>query len=84
MEDVKGQTQPSEAKKRHERVDLSSKVSWKFLNNLKNPLAGPIWFELQPQKKKDMYIPATSIKQKPQSVCKKARKAGFLALIDSN
>ena len=41
MEDVKGQKHPSEAKKDMKELTYQKKYSINFLNNLKNPLAGP-------------------------------------------
>ena len=55
METARGQKHPSEAKNGMKESIYGKK--WKLLNNLKNPLAGPIRFELQPQIKDTIQQP---------------------------
>ena len=56
MEAVRGPKHPSEAKNGMEEL-----IYKKFLNNLKNPLAGPIRFELRPQVRKIHEQPPRSL-----------------------
>ena len=51
MEAVRGQKHPSEAKKSMKELIYQKKYLM-FLSNIKNPLAGPIRFELRPQVRK--------------------------------
>ena len=54
LEAIRGKKLYSEGKKKAWRSRLFEKCFWqKLFNNLKNPLEGPIRFELQPQIKKD-------------------------------
>ena len=62
MKAVRGQKHPSEAKKGMKELIYWKKIFKKMLHNLKNPLAGPIRFEKQPQDKKLWFLrpPTTS------------------------
>ena len=48
MEAARGQKHPSEAKNGMKEF-IEKSFQWKLLENLKNPVAGLIRFELQPQ-----------------------------------